>query len=209
MSVEKVQFTINGQTVELDPVGNDTYKGVIKTPADPSWGQSGHVYNTKIDAEDDMGNKTSADGTHETLGKDLQLYVLANHGILSDVKDRLGLEQDYTPFDKQLCLHINTALSIMVQLGVCHAGATRVQVVDNTVKWGDVLNNQQELFMAKEYLFTKVKLLFDPPTNSFLMNALEKQCQEFEFRAMVAAETPISHDPKWPDPELFDEEEGA
>lgn len=204
MSVEKVQFTI-----ELDPVGNDTYKGVIRTPADPSWGQSGHYYNTKIDAEDDMGNKTSADGTHETLGKDLQLYVLANHGILNDVKDRLGLEQDYTPFDKQLCLHINTALSIMVQLGVCHAGATRVQVVDNTVKWSDVLNNQQELSMAKEYLFTKVKLLFDPPTNSFLLNALEKQCQEFEFRARIAAETPISHDPKWPDPDLFDEEEGA
>jgi len=209
MSVEKVQFTINGQTVELDAVGNDTYKGVIKTPTNPSWGQEDHAYNTRIDAVDDMGNETSADGSHETLGKDLKLYVLANHGILSDTKDRLGLEQDYTPFDKEICLHINTALSILVQLGVCHEGATQVQVVDDTVKWSDVLNNQQQLFMAKEYLFTKVKLLFDPPTNSFLLNALEKQCQEFEFRAMVAAETPISHDPKWPDPELFDEEEGA
>lgn len=206
MSVKNVQFTVDGKTVELESIGNDTYRAVVPTPKDPSWDRDGHVYNTELRAVDDMGNETVADGSSEVHGDDLKLYVLANHGILSDVKDRLGLEQDYTPFDRELCLHINTALSILVQLGVCNDNATKVQVVDDTVRWGDVLRDQQQLFMAKEYLFTHVKLLFDPPSNSFLQQALENRLKEYEFRSMVAAETPLSHDVHWPDPALFDEE---
>ena len=44
--------------------------------------------------------------------------------------------------------------------------------------------------MIKPYVSTKVKTMFDPPTSSFVLDAMQKQIAEYEWRLNVAVETP-------------------
>ena len=92
------------------------------------------------------------------------------------------------PFQTDLIIHINSALSTLIQLGIGPIEGFRIRGTDET--WSDfMLGNRGDIEMIKSYVYMKVRLMFDPPQNSFLVDSLEKQCKEFEWRANVAVET--------------------
>lgn len=117
--------------------------------------------------------------------------------ILTSIKQMLGLTEDYAPFDRELVMHINSALMILEQLGVGRKGyrITLSQTSgDNpqwvsTETWNDFFGasyvGDQEA--VKSYIFTKVKLMFDPPASGTLMESYKKLADEFEFRLNVAS----------------------
>lgn len=110
------------------------------------------------------------------------------HSILNDVKDSLGgLAEDYTEFDTEICGAINTSLSILCQLGVIEPNRLR-PVQNDSLTWEDLIDDGMRLFMAKQYVKDKVKLIFDPPTSGTLHAALERRLTEMEWRAREAAE---------------------
>lgn len=107
--------------------------------------------------------------------------------ILYTIKQLLGLAEDYTPFDKELPIHINSAIMAAHQLGV---GKEGFYITGADEIWSDWLNERElkELGSIQQYIYMRVRLVWDPPANSFVVNALEKQLDETAWRLNVQAE---------------------
>lgn len=100
--------------------------------------------------------------------------------ILKSTKKILGLADDYTPFDLDVITHINSAFSILDQLGVGPAGGFFIE--GEREEWSDFEVPPNQLNLIKTYMFLRVRMLFDPPTTSFLIDAMTKQLNEYEWR---------------------------
>ena len=105
--------------------------------------------------------------------------------ILQDIKSLLTVE-DYDGFDTDLVIHINTALAILKQLGVGPEKGFRI--TDEKAVWSDYLPEGEELDMAKDYIYLKCRLIFDPPTSGILMQSLKETISELEQRLFVVAD---------------------
>ena len=105
--------------------------------------------------------------------------------ILDTIKKMLGIESDYTHFDIDIITNINTAFLNLQQIGV--GPKSGFSITDNTTKWSDYISGEK-LEAVKTYIYLKVRLLFDPPTNAFLVDAMERQIREIEWRLNVQVE---------------------
>lgn len=105
--------------------------------------------------------------------------------ILSSIKKLLGIAEEYTAFDQDLVMHINSAFMVLTQLGV--GPSSGFVIYDDTATWSDfVITSKLEL--VKSYIYLKVKLLFDPPLSSAVMESINRQISEFEWRLQVAVD---------------------
>ena len=87
--------------------------------------------------------------------------------ILRSTRSALGIGEDTTAFDPELLLHINSALTILGQNG---CGNLQMEVSEATT-WADFKDatqtNGNEFFsLVPVYVYTKTKILFDPPPPS-------------------------------------------
>ena len=99
--------------------------------------------------------------------------------ILTSIKKFLGLEAEYVYFDEDIIIHINSALYRLNTLGIGpHEGFV---VTDKTQAWSDFLSARKDLELVKTYVYLKVRLVFDPPQTSFLLEAINKQISELEW----------------------------
>lgn len=106
--------------------------------------------------------------------------------ILNTIKRALGLEPDYDTYDLEVITHINSVFSTLQQLGVGTDEAYEIESADN--KWEEFLENDKNLNAVKSYIFMRVKLIFDPPGNSFAVESLQKQVDQLEWRLNVYSE---------------------
>ena len=106
--------------------------------------------------------------------------------ILVSIKKLLGIAADYTHFDPDIIMHINSAFSILTQLGVGPTEGFRIE--DNTETWNDFIGDATRIDAVKSYIYLKVGLMFDPPISSAVLSAKERQISELEWRLNVAAE---------------------
>lgn len=100
--------------------------------------------------------------------------------ILTSIKKQLGVNEDYTHFDTDIIIHINSTLLTLKQLGV--DSNNDFIIIDSTQTWSDYIGDRKDLESIKTYIYLKVKLIFDPPTNSFTIDALERYIRELEWR---------------------------
>lgn len=105
--------------------------------------------------------------------------------ILNSVKDKIGLSADYDVFDEAIIDEINSAFFILWQLGVGNDPTDPFRITNSTQVWSDFINDGM-IESVREYVYIKVKLVFDPPTNSFLVENLRNKAQELEWRMTVA-----------------------
>ena len=108
--------------------------------------------------------------------------------ILTSIKKMLGITEDYEHFDADLIMHINSVLMILTQLGVGPAEGFMIE--DDTSTWVDFIPeaNAAQLHAVKSYIFMKVKLIFDPPLSSAVIESYNRQIAEFEWRLNVAVD---------------------
>ena len=106
--------------------------------------------------------------------------------ILISIKKLLGIIEDYEHFDPDIIMHINSVFSILTQLGVGPADGFSITGAGET--WSDYIQDEKKLEMVKSYIYQKVRLLFDPPTSSALMEAANNAVAELEWRLNVAVE---------------------
>lgn len=107
--------------------------------------------------------------------------------ILLTIKKMLGIAEEYVAFDIDLIVNINSVFFTLNQLGVGPREPYRINGSKET--WNDFLQDQRENLPAVEtYVYLKTRLLFDPPTNSFLVDAIQKQCDELEWRMNIQVE---------------------
>ena len=106
--------------------------------------------------------------------------------ILTSVKKMLGIAEEYTHFDADLIMHINTVFTVLNQLGVGPAYGFRIEDAED--EWEDFLDDEVALESVKSYMTMKVKLLFDPPTSSAVMEATNRMVSELEWRLNVTVD---------------------
>lgn len=106
--------------------------------------------------------------------------------ILDSTKKAIGLGADYDVFDPDIIMHINTAFSTLSQLGV--GPEEGFQIVDDSTTWDEYTMADKERNMVKSYVYLRVRLLFDPPETSYLINAFNDQVKELEWRLNVHEE---------------------
>ena len=89
-------------------------------------------------------------------------------------------------FDTDLLVHINACFSILNQLGV--GPKNGFVVTDETQSWSSYSDNDRILNMVKTYVTLKVKKIFDPPLTSSVLEAMDKEIKELEWRLNVAVD---------------------
>jgi hypothetical protein len=130
--------------------------------------------------------------------------------ILKSIKKLLGVGDDDTSFDLDIITHINHEFSILNDAGVGPPEGFVIE--DETEEWDSYFPDEDDpaklkvqLSKVKTAVFLRVKLLFDPPTVSYLLDATKAQLQEAEWRLNVNREATEWVDPDPPiiaDPEL-------
>lgn len=103
--------------------------------------------------------------------------------ILTSIKKLLGITEEYTDFDPDIIMHINSVFMVLSQLGVGPAEGFRIE--DDSAVWSDYITDDDNLDAVKSYMHLKVKMLFDPPLNSAVMEAMKQQINELEWRLNI------------------------
>ena len=100
--------------------------------------------------------------------------------VLSSTKQMLGISPEDTSFDVNVIMSINTALTILMDLGL-----TEVEdqiVTDDIMTWDDLLGGRTDIEYVKTYIYQKVKMIFDPPTSTAAIDAMQRSISELEWR---------------------------
>lgn len=116
--------------------------------------------------------------------------------ILLNIKKLLNIPADYTAFDTDIITHINAYIAVLRSLGI---GKRGIKVHDSTTTWTDLLGSlESRTAAAGEYadsldevpswMSIKVRLIFDPPVNSFVVSELQELAKELEFHFYIAGE---------------------
>ena len=108
--------------------------------------------------------------------------------ILTSIKKLLGIAQECTDFDMDLTIHINSVLMILTQLGVGPEKGFTIE--DSRDLWEDFLEDDlSKLEAVRTFVYLKVRLIFDPPSNSAVIESFNRTISELEWRLNVAAES--------------------
>lgn len=111
---------------------------------------------------------------------------MAEQSILTSIKKLLGIPEAYEAFDTDIVMHINSAFATLNQLGV---GPDKPFFIDDkTSNWSEFLDGEDDIRSVRSWVYTSVRILFDPPQNSATLQAFKEQRDELTFRLLVAAE---------------------
>lgn len=108
--------------------------------------------------------------------------------ILTSIKKLLGIAEEYDQFDADIIMHINSVFLNLTQLGVGPSKGFYIE--DKSAEWSDFVNieDNAQLQAIKTYVYLKVKLVFDPPLSSSVIESINRQIAELEWRLNVAVE---------------------
>ena len=110
--------------------------------------------------------------------------------ILTSIKKMLGIAEEYTHFDADITMHINSVFMILTQLGV--GPSTGFRINDKNDLWSDFLQSDTiDMEAIKTFIYLKVKLVFDPPTSSATIAAMQEMAKEYEWRLNTSAESDV------------------
>ncbi len=109
--------------------------------------------------------------------------------ILNSIKKMLGISEEDTNFDQDIIININSVLMFINQLGI--GPEDGFIITDDTETWGDLIGERNDLEAVKTYVYLKVRLLFDPPQSAFVLESIERQITQIEWRLTVQAEPPL------------------
>ena len=100
--------------------------------------------------------------------------------VLLSIKQMLGISPEDTSFDVNVIMSINTALTILMDLGL-----TEVEdqiVTSDKMTWDELLGGRTDIEYVKTYVYQKVKMIFDPPTSTAAIDAMQRSISELEWR---------------------------
>lgn len=107
--------------------------------------------------------------------------------ILDSVKKWIGPSVEYDYFDSDILMNINAFFAVLSQCGV---GPSNGFHVTEDSKWDDFLpDDSNVLAMAKEYIQLRTRLVFDPPSSSFVIDLLKKNAEEMEWRMYIQTDS--------------------
>ena len=112
---------------------------------------------------------------------------IGSESILDSIKKLIGIEDTETYFDSDIVTGVNSAFSSLNQIGI--GPDDGFSISDNTKVWNNYLTNVRTLELVKSYVHLKTKLLFDPPSSSSIVDIINKEISEFEWRLNIIKTT--------------------
>lgn len=116
------------------------------------------------------------------LGDGKDIYMNNNDSILISIKTKIGADPEDDTFDGPIIDFINSVFAIMSQLSSNLGHNDGFEITGETETWDDFTSDQTTKAFIKTYIYLKVKLLFDPPASSVLMEQYKESIKELEFR---------------------------
>lgn len=107
--------------------------------------------------------------------------------ILGTIKKLIGFEDDYTQFDTDLIIHINTAFASLAQIGSNLKEG--FFITDKNNLWSEYTIDTSILEPIKMYVYLKTKMVFDPPASSMVIETIKQTINELEFRIQISADS--------------------
>lgn len=105
--------------------------------------------------------------------------------ILKTIRTMLVGNADDNSFDMDLIIHINSAIDTLNQAGV---GNNNFHISDDTATW-DQFINREDIESVKTYIYLNVRLIFDPPSSSFVLDSFKNRMEELLWRLNINAES--------------------
>lgn len=105
--------------------------------------------------------------------------------ILTSVKLVLNISEDYEHYDPDILMHINSVFMILRQIGI--GPEEGFSIKDKTTTWGEYISTDK-IEAVKTYVGLKVKLIFDPPSSSIAVDAINRTLTELEWRLNLEME---------------------
>ena len=109
--------------------------------------------------------------------------------ILTSIKKLCQVAEADTSFDTDLIIYINSALTKLKELGV--GPVEGVSIADSTQTWVGLYGEDVDQTLIRLFVYINVRLIFDPPTSSFVLDALRKELSETEWRLYVKADNEL------------------
>lgn len=107
--------------------------------------------------------------------------------ILTSIKKLLGITEEYEHFDIDIIMHINSAFSVLTQLGVGPEEGFHIE--DDSTEWSEFLFEDTRLEMVKTYIYLKVRLAFDSTNlSSAVIESINRQINELEWRINIVVD---------------------
>lgn len=103
-----------------------------------------------------------------------------NDSILESVKKICNVAPEDKSFDPELIIYTNSALMTIMQEWHDMDHAFRVE--DGTETWDDILDEDADYDGIKQLVGLKVKLVFDTPSNSAVLQAIKDEIANLEWR---------------------------
>ena len=106
--------------------------------------------------------------------------------ILNSVKKLLGIAIEDTTFDDDIIMHINSAIVILTQNGI--GPSEGFVVTDPDTKWINFVSDPIMAHSISTFVYSKVRLIFDPPASPTIVEALKSTSDECLWRLRYWAE---------------------
>ena len=119
-----------------------------------------------------------------------------DESIFESIKSYLGV--CYNEYDTDLYMYINSAFAT---LAIAGSGPHSGFVLENAQqKWSDYSTDKIVLPLVKQYIQLRVKLLFDPPNNSFVTESLTQNAADVLYQINLKSDCPpADRDGIWED----------
>lgn len=105
--------------------------------------------------------------------------------ILTSIKLLLGVMEDYEHYDTDIIMHINTVFMILRQIGI--GPEEGFSIKDKSTTWDEYVSTDK-IEAVKTYIYLKVRLIFDPPSSSIMVEAINRTISELEWRLNLEME---------------------
>lgn len=110
--------------------------------------------------------------------------------VLTSIKKLLGIVKEDTSFDADVLMYINSNLVILSQIGVVISA--EAPMIDDNTTWEEIIPDINKLEFIKTFIYLKVKLIFDPPLNNAVSDAMKQNINELEWRISVAVDQNVT-----------------
>ena len=107
--------------------------------------------------------------------------------ILNTIKKMIGLDSSYTQFDTDIIILINSAIAVLRQVGV--GPQSGFVVTGDSETWSRLMLDNDKLESVKTYIYLRVRRLFDPPSSSALVQAIDSEIKELEWRLNITVDS--------------------
>ncbi len=106
--------------------------------------------------------------------------------ILGSVKKLLGISPTDDGFDYELKDLINAEFLSLYQLHVGPEEGFSIEGLDDT--WDSYTDNKKLQDAVRQYIYLRVRMIFDPPASSTVADAINGRIAELTFRLNIQAE---------------------